>query len=318
LQDETFFFGRGNFEKEINFSINVNYKKRRKQNKKMSKRAFFFDDYKDVKLSKKNKPQEQYDQVPYWLLFLLTLATLIGLLAVGLTLNNRLVAQSSQIKTLKMDTMHLQTDVVSLTMTQNLPFATRIIQNGTVSLGFPRIAGIAVVSTADFLDYVTLEYSLQEILLTSTGVPVTMLKISETPRPIVFNGYSPLPTQPRDNDLRMQLALFSPGINLLDVLTQNFELFPYSSRTASKILLEPNCVFSTECQPESSLSPFFGSSFPTFNSVNLFSNNNAQPGVAVMEFIWGQNTYASIPAQYDFIGTTVSFNSTIEMQMPVL
>ena len=88
----------------------------------------------------------------------------------------------------------------------------------TVSLGFPRIAGIAVVSTADFLDYVTLEYSLQEILLTSTGVPVTMLKISETPRPIVFNGYSPLPTQPRDNDLRMQLALFSPGINLLDVL----------------------------------------------------------------------------------------------------
>lgn len=261
---------------------------------------------------------KERDCSAFLVILLLAFLTFGGLLTVGLVLNARIATQDSEIKTLKMDTMHLEMDLMDVMMNLNTPFSTRVLQNGTVALGFPIQPSLAPSSTADFSDYVMLEYTLEEVMLTSSGAPITLLKLSGSPRPIVFNGYTPAPTLPKNNDLRVQLALFSPGITILDSIAQNFLIFPYSSTTANKIILEPNCVLSAECAPEAAISPFFSTEFSTFNSVTLYPNGNIAVGRAVLEFIWGQKTYASIPAQYNFVGSTISFNGTIQFQLPHL
>ena len=190
-------------------------------------------------------------------------------------------------------------------------------QNGTVKFGFP-VQNQAVQSESDFSDFVTLNYVLKEVLLSPAGVPATVLQIEKTPRPITFPGRTPTPTQPKDNEMTAQLALFEPGISTLDGISQNFLVYPYSYTTAAKIMLEPNCVASDQCAPESAFSPFFTSSIPTYNSFQVFPNNSGESGTAVLQFLWGQKTYTSIPAQYDFTGTEVSFTDSIELALPTL
>lgn len=253
-------------------------------------------------------------------LILFIIGTITGLILLGVLLSNRIHASNRQITELKMRTMHLETDVMDLMMMQNLQFETRFVQNGTVAFGVPIINGGAVQTVADYSDYVYLNYTLKEIFLTPAGIPQTILEISPTPRPVEFqlSNYNPPVTQPKYNEIVMQLAVFSPGINSLDVVSQNFDIIPYSHVTASKIALSPDCVASNECQPESAFSPFFSGSVPTFNAVDIFPSNTGVPGTAVLQLIWGQNTYASLGAQYDFSGTTISITDTIQLVLPVL
>ena len=171
---------------------------------------------------------------------------------------------------------------------------------------------------SDFLNHVVLEYLLKEVFLTPAGVPLTVLTIGPTPQPLTFPGWNPPPTQPSENDMVVNLALFDPPINSIDAAAQNFLVAPYSSVTASKIQLTPNCVQSEQCEGESAFSPRFTGSVPTYNSVYLYPNSLNAPGSGVMGFTWGQKTYSSLVAQYDFVGTNITITDTIEFVLPVL
>lgn len=245
-----------------------------------------------------------------WLLGLLALATLAGLLLVGLLLNSRIESNYNELKTIH---AHLESDVMDLLMMQNLAFQTRFIQNGTVEMGFPLVSGSAPQSTSDFSDYVTLNYTLKEVLLTPASIPLVVLELSRTPRAIQFNGYTPPPALPRNNDLYVELALWSPGIDQLDSLAQNFELLPYSYITASKIQLNPACT----CHRPSGFSPFFASSRPSYNSFYLFPNNLPTSGSVVMQFLYGQLTYTSLVDQYNFVGSSVQLTDSVQLLLPV-
>jgi len=243
------------------------------------------------------------------------LLSLLGLLLVGLILNDRLAGANSQISALQTTTAHLESEVMTLVTMQNLAFQIKYMQNGTCAFGFPKVSGASVQSVDDFTDYVELTYSLKEILLTPASIPLVTLEISATPRPIVFNGYVPPVTLPSLNELKAQLALFSPGINQLDTtsISENGFTLPYSYFTASKINISPNCPALGQCHKETGFSPRFPSSFPTYNSVLVFPDDTNQAGTAVMQFTWGQLTYSSIGAQYNFAGTSVEFTDKLDL-----
>lgn len=248
------------------------------------------------------------------------LGTVIGFILMGVLLDHRIRQSDRQISTLKTQNMQLETDVMDLLMMQNLQFETRYMQNGTAALGFPIISGSAVQTEADFMDFVYVNYTFKEILLTPAGIPQTVLEISRTPRPVEFqtSNWMPPVTNPNFNELQLELALFNPGINALDTLAQNFVIFPYSHVTASKIVLAPDCITPNLCFPETAFSPRYVSSGPTYNAVQLFPDNTNEPGTAVLQFIWGQYTYASIGAQYDFSGSTIEFTDSIQILIPAL
>ncbi len=228
----------------------------------------------------------------------------------------QLVANVSALST---SNTHLYTEVMSL-MVSSLTFSVRHLQNGTCTFGFPPRQGTAVEQLSDYSDYVVLNYTLREILLTPASVPLTILELSATPRPIVFSGYTPPVTLPSENDLAAQLAFFDPPIAILDSLGQIDDNLPYSYVMASRIALNPNCVAmtslqqdSSHCTEENAYTPRFSSSYPTPNTVRMFTNNNAGPGRAIMQFLWGQWDYTSLVSQYDFTGTTISFTAPLEM-----
>jgi hypothetical protein len=210
---------------------------------------------------------------------------------------------------------------MSLLMT-SLTFQTRYIQNGTCAFGFPANVDTAVQTLGDYSDYVILNYTLKEILLTPASVPLAVLEISVTPRPIVFSGYTPALTNPKDNDLQAILAFFDPPVATLDTLATNGFNVAYSYVMASRIQIAPNCVGSLSqhdslhCTEENAYSPYFSSSYPSPNGVQVFTNNLKVAGDTNMEFLWGQWDYTSFANQYDFTGTTIAFTGTLEMLLP--
>ena len=212
--------------------------------------------------------------------------------------------------------------ITELQMT-TVSYTTTYAQNGTCLLGFPKVSGSSAQVPADFSDYVTVAYSLLEIQFTPLGLPATFLQIGTTPRPIVFNGYTPAASLPRQNELSLELTQCDPPISQLDAIAQSaIGLVPYTKTTAAKIQLTPDCVATTladqnsaHCTPEEGYSPFFSASFPSENSVSVFTNNAGVPGDAVLQFFWGQWSYVSIPGQYDFTGTTVAFTAPLMLQL---
>ncbi len=230
--------------------------------------------------------------------------------------------KDGRIEVLQQTNAHLEAEVMELMMTA-LTFSTRYVQNGTCVFGFVHIAASAPQTLEELSDYVVLNYTLKEIYLTSASVPLTVLEISATPRPIVFTGYTPTITLTKYNDLAPMLSFFDPPIAQLDTAAQNFDLIPYSYVTASKIDLIPNCVAasslehdSSHCREENGFSPFYSSSYPSTNSIQIYPNNLETTGSAVLQFIWGQYSYADFGSQYDFTGTTVEFESAIQFLVP--
>jgi hypothetical protein len=212
---------------------------------------------------------------------------------------------------------------VTTLMASTLSFSTRYIQNGTCALGFPLQANTAVQSTADFSDYVVIDYSLREISLTPANVPITILTFGVTPRPITFPGYTPSISSPLQNTLLVEIAQCSPPIATLDALAQNVLPVAYSYTVASRIAITPNCVATTladhdsaHCTEEVATNPRFASSFPTPNGFNVIPNNLGVDGDAVLQMWWGQWNYGSFLNQYDFTGTNISFTAPLDVQLP--
>ena len=202
------------------------------------------------------------------------------------------------------------------------PHITRFMQNGTCAFGFPSsLFGLPRPSSlTDFSDYVLINYTLTEVLLTPSDIPLTVLEFSKTSRPVVFNGYMPPASSPGSNILKVNIVFCNPPIAYLESLSTNREPIPYSYDTASKIVLSPNCVSLTQrnnlhCTNENGFRPdFYG---PTPNSVSTFLTSPVQPvGNAVLEFSWWQWDYSSLANQYSFIGTSISITDPIQMLIP--
>ena len=232
--------------------------------------------------------------------------------------------KDAKIHALQVSNAHLETELMGLMM-NSLTFSTRYIQNGTCTFGYPATIYTRIQTVSDYSDYVTLNYTLKEILLTPASVPLTVLELSATPRPIVINGYTPPAILPQENDLLAILGIFDPPIAPLDTLSQVEYALAYSYIMASRIAISPNCVAMTNgdhnpahCTQEVAFSPFFSASFPTPNSVTVFTNNLNAPGHSNMQFLWGHWDYSSIANQYDFTGTTLSFSAPIQMLLPNL
>lgn len=265
-------------------------------------------------------PHHSSMRVEYRALFVLALLLGAGL-TFGLMFGLRPVDQSARIATLEATTTHLNAELMSVMMNA-LTFSTRYVQNGTCKLGFPLDQGPVPVSVAEFSDYVEVEYSLKEIILTQASVPLSVLVFGPTSRPITFPGYTPAPSVPREANLNVYLGLCDPPIVILDAVAQNYDVLSYSYVTASKIVLEPNCVAmslseqdSSHCHPEVAIDPFYPSSYSP-NAVNLYPINTYGPGQAMMQFIWGHWDYTSLATVYDFVGTNVSFSAPIEFLLP--
>lgn len=251
--------------------------------------------------------------------FLLFLA-FVGILVLGLVFGIGGTNTDSRIEALRVANAALHVELMTLTMS-SVSYNVTYIQNGTCVFGFPKVAGSAAQSTADFSDYVIIPYSLKEVRLNPIGVPLSVLELGVTPRPIVFNGFTPPAPLPKFNELTPQIALWSPGVSQIDSIAQSsIALVPYSYVTASSIKLTPNCVAmnpmqhdSSHCTEESGFSPFFTASYPSPNSVSVFTNNVGTAGDGVLQFYWGQWNYGSFLNQYDFTGTTVEFTQPLDL-----
>lgn len=218
----------------------------------------------------------------------------------------------------------LHVEIMTLMMS-TLSSTVRYMQNGTCAFGYPVVDDSAVQHLSDYSDYVILNYTLKEVLLSPVAIPLTVLEISGTPRPIVFNGYTPPVSLPKDNDLQAILAFFDPPIATLDSLATNGFNLAYSYVMASKLSISPNCVGtslaqhdSNHCTEENGYSPYFTGSYPSPNSVQIFTNNLKVAGDANLEFTWGQWDYTSLGSQYNFVGTTLEFTGPFEMLLPNL
>lgn len=229
-------------------------------------------------------------------------------------------AKDEKIASLQTSVLHLETELMGLLMTR-ASIETRYMQNGTCVFGFPTVEDSAPQSVAGMSDYVVLNYTLKEVLLAGS-VPLTVLEISATPRPIVFPGYTPPPAA-NDNDMSPQLAFFDPPVATLDALGENFDILSYSYTVASRIVLTPNCVAmslsehdSGHCTEENAFSPFYSGSYPTPNALRIFPNNLHTPGHGTLQFTWGQWDYSSLVNQYDFIGTSIEFSAPIQLTLP--
>jgi len=222
----------------------------------------------------------------------------------------------------------LQTNVVMLTM-HSVALTTRYIQNGTCIMGFLKRHRFGF-NVDEFQDYVYLNYSLKEIYLnnTSVGVPFTVLEISASPRPVVYNGWEDVPVdgmnQP-DNSfhaLTLTMQFFNPPISHLDVLSDQAVYLPYSYVTASKIKLSPDCISSKNCTNEHGRSIYRDGAFLP-NSIRLFplGNRPFYGNYTVMLFYWDDpnNIREANPSGfgggpfYNFSGTSIEFTDKIEL-----
>lgn len=245
------------------------------------------------------------------------LLALITALVLGLVFGLGSTAKDERIKQLETIVNHNAAELMDVMM-HGLTFSTRYMQNGTVVFGYVREQGDSATSLADFNDYVILNYTLKEVFLTQASVPLTVLEISATPRPIVFTPYIPAILFPRQNHLEVTLSLFQPPIAQLDAQAANYLAMPYSYVTASKIVISPNCVAmsssqqdSLHCRPEAAYSTYQ----TPFNAPQSFYLYSAFIGAgnAALAIIWGQWSYASFANQYDFVGTSVEFTAPLQL-----
>jgi hypothetical protein len=242
-------------------------------------------------------------------------------LVLALVFGDKSSDKDARIAALNASNTHLQTELMGLLMTM-VTLQTRYVQNGTCAFGFPLNVNSAPQSLGDMSDYVMLNYTLKEVLLAGS-VPLTVLEISATPRPIVFPGYTP-PAAASHNDLQAVLGLFDPPIATLDSLAQSdISVIAYSYTIASRIALTPNCVAmslsdhdSAHCTEENAYTPAFTSSYPSENAFLIYTNNIEVAGDAQLRLSWGQWDYTSLGTEYNFAGTGVLFTAPLQLTLP--
>lgn len=253
------------------------------------------------------------------IIFLILVVAGLGV-AAYITTHNQLSQSQQLIQTLQSRTLQLEMETMELMMTQNQTFQVRYMQNGTVEFGAMLNPTSSAFDVAEYADHVTLNYQLKEVLLAPASIPIHVLEISATPRPVQFTGFVPPLMVPIQNNLVMQFGIWSPPINQLDSLSQNFNYLAYSYITASKIVISPDCPTLGTCTPPSGVSPRLLSDSPTNNAFYIFpaAPGTGDSGFATLQFLYGQLQYTSLPTQYDFTGSQVQLTDSIQLILPIL
>lgn len=267
----------------------------------------------------KEKDKKNAKRFAFAIVIILLLAVLGLGIAAYVTMQTQLQSSSQLIQTLQSRTLQLEMETMELMMTQNMTFQTRYIQNGTVHFGLMKEPTTAAFDVAEYADFVLLDYQLKEVLLSPALISVFVLQLSATPRPVVFPGWATPVTNPTRNNLNVQIGLWSPPIDQLDSLAQNYNYLAYSFNTASKIKITPDCPTLGTCLPPYAENPSFVSDNPTKNAFYIFNAGFlGTSGFATLQFRYGQTTYSSIPAQYDFVGSQLELTDTIQLILPII